>query len=267
MRAKLYIAIIFLLLFCNTLTSAFAVEEADLNKKLEELATQYGITDKEQLESLKIQVLSILKTRERFSFSTLNKPCRDDIERLCSDSGNISSTLMCIKDNREYVSESCENALGNEFGGNPLLHAEVYNGVEMPKGSYFFYNPNGKVLGVIASKNFEYKGINFKKGQIRFHDFGISVGQLVSDQYINGIKYSVDGIGPFFNKEGEIENATLAENSEIAGITYKADSQIQFYSIGKVKSGTVAKETTIQGQTFMPGELIWFKKNGEIRSF
>lgn len=264
MKAILYIAIISSLLFCNALSSAFAVEEANLIKKLEELAAEQGITDKEQLESLKIQVLSILKTREGFSFRGLSKPCKVDIKRFCSNSVKISNTLMCLKDNRESVSESCENALRNEFGGKPLLQDEVYNSVKVPKGSYFFYEPNGKILGVVASQNLQYKDIHFKKGRIRFHDNGISVGHLVSDQYIDGIKYLADGIGPFFNKRGEVENATLAENIEISGVPYKAGSQIQFYSIDKVKSGTVANQTTIQGKIYMPDEQIMFKKNGDI---
>jgi len=123
----------------------------------------------------------------------------------------------------------------------------------------------GNVLGIKASENFIYKNINFKKGQIRFHYTGISVGHLVSDQYIDGIKYKAGGIGPFFNKDCEVENATLAEDTEIDGILYKGSSQIQYYSHGKVEIGVVAKEVFIQGDFYEAGKHVWFNKDGTIR--
>lgn len=267
MRASLLTLFACIAFIYISINSAFADSEGELNEKIGEIAAQQGITDKEQLESLKSQVLSILKTKERFAYRAIKEPCKEDIENYCLDSSDISRSLKCIKDNRDFVSNLCENTLRNQFGSKPLKEAQLYNGVEVPKGSTFFYAPQGRVLGVIAAENFKYRNIHFKKGQIRFHDVGISVGHLVSNQYIDGIKYLADGIGPFFNKNGEVENATLAEDTEITGIVYKGDSQIQFYSKGKVQNGTVAKETTVQGETYMPGNPIWFQRNGEIRKF
>ena len=265
MRVSLLTLLTSILFIFGTINSAFAIDENELNEKLKEMAEQKGITDKEQLDSLKSLVISILKTKERFALRALKGPCKEDIEYLCSGSGDISNSLECLKVNRDDVSKLCEDGLRNQFGGKPLKEMELYNGVEIPKGSTFFFDPRGRVLGVIAADHFNYQNIHFRKGQIRFHDVGIAVGHLVTDQYIDGIKYKADGIGPFFNNNGEVENATLAENTEIEGVVYKGGTQIQFHAKGKVKRGTVANRATVQGETYMPDSGIWFQKNGNIR--
>lgn len=267
MKVALFTLLTSILFIFGSNNPAFAIDENELNEKLKIMAEQQGITDKKQLESLKSQVLSILKMQERFAYLALKDPCKEDIERFCSDRSDVSNSLECIKNNRGHVSNLCENALRNKFGSHPLKEVQLYNGVEIPKGSTFFYDPQGRVLGLRAAENFKYRNIHFKKGQIRFHDVGISVGHLVADQYIDGIKYKAGGIGPFFNKNGEVENATLSEDTEIEGITFKGGTQIQFYTKGKIHSGTVAKKVTIQGNTYMPNSGIWFNKNGEIRKY
>jgi len=267
MKAALFTLFIGMFFILGIYNSALAIDENELNVKLENMAIQRGITDKAEIEKLKLQVLSILKTRERFTYLDLKEPCKKDIKSYCPDKTDISNTLECIKENRDDVSNLCENALRNAYGSRPIKEAQLYNGVKIPAGSTFFYDPQGNVLGVIASENFKYKNIYFKKGQIRFHPEGISVGHLVSDQYIDSIKYKAGGIGPFFNKKGYVTNATLAENTEIEGIVYKRDTQIEFHRKGKVKHGTVANNVTVQDEVYLSGSIIWFEKNGEIRKF
>lgn len=267
MRVVMLRQLLSILFVLGAFNSAFAVNEKELNEKINEVAARQGITDKRQIETLKLQVISIIKTKEHFTYIAIKEPCKEDILRYCPDISDTSHLLECIKDNRDQVSQICENTLRNQFGSKPLKEAQLYNGVNIPKGSIFFYDPQGNVLGVIASEDIEYRNIRFKKGQLRFHDVGISVGSLTSDQYIDGVKYSADGIGPFFNKNGEVVNATLAEDAEISGIVYKGGTQIQFYSKGKVKSGTVEKEVTVQGKTFSPNSRIRLKESGEIQTF
>jgi hypothetical protein len=262
-----YLMHVCIVLIFSASKAAFAISEKELNEKLNEMAAQEGITDKKQLESLKAQVISIIKTKEHFTYIAIKEPCKEDILRFCPDTNDTSVLLECMKDNRDHVSQNCENTLRNQLGGKPLKEAQLYQGVLVPKGSTFFYDTKGNVLGAIFSENFKYRNIHFKSGQVRFNDVGISYGRLASDQYIDGVKYSADGIGPFFNKNGDIVNATLAENTEISGVLYKAGAQIQFYSKGKVQSGTVAKEVTVQGKTYSPNSAIRFKKSGEIQTF
>ena len=267
MKAALFTLLIGVLFILGACNSALAIDENELNVKLENMAIQRGITDKAEIEKLKLQVLSILKTRERFTYLDLKEPCKEDIKLYCPDISNISNTLECIKENRDDVSNLCENALRNTYGSLPIKEAQLYNGVQIPKGSTFFFDPQGTVLGVITSENFKYKNIYFKKGQIQFHAVGISVGDLVSDQYIDSIKYKAGGIGPFFNKEGYVTNATLAEDTEIEGIVYKIDTQIEFHGKGKVKHGTIANNVTVQDEIYLSGSIIWFDKDGDIRKF
>ena len=146
----------------------------------------------------------------------------------------------------------------------PLEEAEVYNGVPIPKGSYYRYGRDGKISSVVTFEKIKYKDIDFEKGSIKFNDNGIDVARLASDQKIDGIEYSASGIGPFFNEDGDVVNAVLAKDTEIAGIVYKGGGQITFHSKGRVKSGTVANEITVQGQSFIPGDYIGFRKDGGV---
>lgn len=229
------------------------------------MAAERGITDQDQINQLKLKLRAMLATQERFTQMAIRAPCEGDIERFCESDASASQLLQCMKENREQVSSLCEDALRNQFGGKPINEAQLYHGVMIPKGSTFFYDPQGNILGVNASDEFEYKGIRFKNGQVRFHEEGVSFAQMVSDQFINGIKYKADGIGPFFDKDGNVENATLAEDAEFGGVLYKGGTQIQFYSFGKVKSGTVAQETILLGKTIGAGEVVWFDNDGSLR--
>jgi hypothetical protein len=265
MMNKLWLKSVGLVVIMILWHTCYAFDEAEFNNKIEEMATEQGITDENQINQLKLRLRAILETKQRFTHMAIQTPCEEDIKRFCKSGASVSETLQCMKENREQVTSLCEDALRNQFGGKPLSEAQLYRGVKIPKGSTFFYDPQGNILGVIASDEFEYNDIHFKNGQVRFHDEGISVAQMVSDQSINGIKYKAEGIGPFFDKDGNVENATLAEDTEIGGVLYKGGTQIQFYSPGKVKSGTVAKEITLFGGTLEAGESIWFNKDGSLR--
>ena len=132
---------------------------AEANSRIEELAAEKGI-EGEDLESLKAMVTSIARTQNHFSFEYLSEHCDEDFERLCSSSIGISRSLKCIKTKRELASESCQIALRNEFGGLPLEEAEVYNGVPIPKGSYYRYGRDGKISSVVTFEKIKYKDID-----------------------------------------------------------------------------------------------------------
>jgi hypothetical protein len=255
-------------LFVATLfpQAGYAVDEVEFNAKFREMAAQQGITDEAQLNELKRTVRAILETRERFIVMAVQEPCENDIKRFCSSGEPASKILSCIKANREQVTSVCEEALQNELGGKPLAEKQLYHGVWIPKGSTFFYDSSGKILGAITSEDIEYNGIRFRKGQVRFHEVGLSVGSLVADQIINGIKYKADGIGPFFSKDGNVENATLAEDTEIVGILYKGGTQIMFHpATGHVYMGHLAKDATVHGRNYKAGNVVWFNVDGSLQ--
>jgi len=249
---------------CQTKNKSSSAEEiAEFSKKVDEIAAQRGITDKETL-ALKIQVLSIQKTADQFDFHAIAHPCRLEIEDLCASKNDVSDSIKCIKEARKLVSEQCEMALKQRFGGTPLREAQVHRGVLVPKGSTLRYGLFGEVNGAIAAENFIYNGIHFKKGQISFHDTGLSAGSLVSDQYIDGIEYLASGLGPFFNEEGDVVNASLSKDTEIEGVVYMANTQITFHSKGRVESGRVAQAVTVQEESYIVGDRISFKDDGSI---
>ena len=237
---------------------------AELDSKLNEIAAERAISKKE-LTELKIAVMSIAATRDRLALATIRKSCGEEIQLHCSSDRTTSATLNCIKAKRDQTSERCESELNKQFGGKPIPTDQFHLGIPIPKGSIFRYNHHGRIAGVIAADNIRHNGIHFKKGSISFHETGISVGRLVADQYIDGIEYLASGLGPFFNEEGNVVNATLASDTEIAGIVYMADQQITFHSKGRVESGRVAQETTAQGEVYLPGDMIRFNKDNTIR--
>jgi hypothetical protein len=245
--------------------ASYALDDAEFNKKFEEMAAEQGITDEDQINQLKLKLKAILDTKERFTYMALQTPCEEDIKRFCKLGASISEILQCMKDNRDQVTSMCGEALRNQFGSKPLNEAQIYHGVKIPKGSTFFYDPQGNILGAIASDEFVHNSIRFKKGQVRFHEEGISVAHLASDQFIDGIKYSADGIGPFFDKDGNVENATLAEDTQINGVLYKGGAGIMFYSPGEVRTGTVAQEIILSGETLEAGMPVWFNNDGSLR--
>lgn len=109
------------------------------------------------------------------------------------------------------------------------------------------------------------RGYSLKKGVIGFHKSGISVARLTSNQTIGGIEYLASGLGPFFNENGEVVNATLARDTEIDGILYMAGQQITFHSKGRVNSGRVARAVQVQAASYSPGDMIYFDSKGAVR--
>lgn len=243
---------------------ALAVSDKEIDARISEMAAKQGITDKNQLEALRNEVKSISRTIETFAMMHVKEPCAGDFERFCSARTATSDSLDCIKEHRDNVTQMCEEALRNEFGGKPMKEAQLYHGVLLPKGSTFFYDPSGNVLGAQASQEFDYKGIKYKAGQIRFHEEGLSFATLVEDQSIHGAKYKAEGIGPFFGKDGNIENATLAENAEFGSILYKSGTQVTFYPGRKVQTGVLARDAAIEGENHKAGTGVRFNEDGTL---
>jgi len=264
--ALIMIWVIGIILGLFSINTVYAFNENELDEKLNEIAEQHGITDKEKLEQLKEQIKkqveSILATKKKLSYSLIQIPCKADIERLCLDANSVSEIIQCLKDNRNSVTPECEKVLRNEFGSKPLKEAQLYNGVIIPAGSTFFYDRSGNILGIDASEDVKYKDILFQKGPIWLHEGGIGVGRLVKDQYIGGIKYASDGIGPFFYENGTVKNATLAEDTVINGVIYQKDGQIVFHPDGKVSMGTIGAETKISGILLKTGTRLSINREG-----
>ena len=261
--------ILLFFIFCSS--SAISITQAsdrgELVKKLQEMLSEQKDINDEQKNQLIPQVLSIMATKNKFDYQAIKEPCKGDLERYCSEAASVSESINCIKANRESASRICEDSLKNRFGGKSFPEDKMYAGVLIPKGSHFFYDPSGNILGAIASQDFMYRGIKYKKGQIRLHETGLSFAHLTEDQLIDGTKYMADGIGPFFNKDGYVENATLAEDTQIGGVLYKGGTPIQFYTKGQVKSGTVAEKIEVLGKSYEAGKPIWFKKDGSLSNF
>lgn len=244
--------------------SVLALDDLELDELLSEQAKQSGITDKEQVEAFKKQVKSLLRTKEVLLFKSIDEPCKGDFEKFCASSISISNSIECIKDNRESVSQICEGALKKQFGNLPLKEEGLYKGVLLPRGSVLTFNNQGEVVRAIAAQNFQYKGNDYKKGQVMFHETGLHYAALLEDQFINGIKFSTK-MGPFFHKNGSVENAVLAEDTNIDGIVFKELSNIRFHSNGQVSLGTLVSDTNIGGLTFAAERPIFFQQNRTIR--
>ncbi len=254
---------IHIILFVFNTHPVLAFTDFELDEKITKLAAQSGITDKDRINALRVQVISIIKMKEGLIFEVIVEPCKGDFKRFCSNLLDISTSIECLKNNRNSVTQICEDALKIQFGNLPLKEAGLYKGVVLPKGSILRFNAHGEVIRAIASGNFNYKGLIFKKGQVMFHKTSLHFASLENDQIIDGIKYKAEGIGPFFNENGEVENATLAEDTEIGGIIYKA-TQITFHAKNKVKHGTLAQDITIDGYFFKAKRPVWLDSNGVI---
>jgi hypothetical protein len=254
---------ILVLIFVVIVQPVFAVTDSEIDEQITKLVEQNSITDENQINALRSQVRSIIKMKQKMIFDAIVEPCTDDFEKLCSNSNDTSTYIECLKENRKSVTQMCEEALKKQFGNLPLKEAGLYKGVVLPKGSILTFSIHGEVIRAIASENFNYKGLTFKKGQVMFHKTSLHFASLTNDQLIDGIKYKANGIGPFFNENGEVENATLAEDTEIGGIFYKA-SQITFHAKNKVKHGTLAQDITIDGYVFKAKRPVWLDSNGVI---
>jgi len=67
-RAALLISIPIILV--GSPNHVFAIDDEELNERLDEMAAEQGFTDKKQLEALKMHVSSILRTQEFFFTET-----------------------------------------------------------------------------------------------------------------------------------------------------------------------------------------------------
>jgi len=261
------ISLIYAIVSCLMVSVSIAADSSEIDKKIEEIFSGKENISEEQKNQMKLQVLSIMATKNKFDYRAIKKICKEDLDRFCSTKDNVTEILECIKANRNQVSQICEDSLKNTFGGKSFPEDRMHAGVMLPKGSYFFYNPRGDILGAVASENFTYNGIEFKKGQVRFHETGLSVAHLTKDQDINGVKYKADGLGPFFDKNGNVENATLAEDTNVSGVFYKQNTQIMFNSDRTVQLGRLAKDASIDGKTYKAGSQLSFQANGTIKVF
>lgn len=258
---------LFFVCFCLiffSIQQAIAFDDAELKERIQKMAESRGIKDKKQIEMLESYVRSIMETKEKLVYEQLKAPCRKDLKYFCPDSMTISDRLECLKKNREDVSKQCQIAVIKHFGSQPLKNDTLHCGVMIPKGSTFLYRGNGNITAANISKDFIYNGISFKKGMAWFHDQGIRNAKLKNDQVINGIRYKADGIGPFFYSSGKVENATLAENTKINGIIFRASTQIQYYAQRRVKIGVFAEDTVIKGEKYLAGTKAHLNQKGEI---
>jgi hypothetical protein len=205
--------------------------------------------------SLAKKVASISLLQESLHIKALQKACNEALKKHCAG----KNQPVCLKEKRDIVSATCKDAI-NEVFGRVISKAEMYHGVLIPKGSKYFYG-GGKIQGVILSEDIKYKGIKFKKGQMRFHDEGPSIGHLTHNQYIDGIKYKAGNLGPFFNKDGSVSNAVLAEDATINDIVYAGDSQIEFYGKNNIKRATLKSSGSIFGVNLSAGQSISFTKD------
>lgn len=233
-----YFMVVFLFLIVST---AFALDDAELDRAIREATTGRSDLTAEQLEEMRAQIRSILIAKESFAFRGLQAPCEKEIKAYCGEFQNPEEITACLRGARETVSAACEIALRNEYGSKPLKQKTEYLGVDVPAGSYFFYDPYGTVLGAILSAPIVHKGVLYKEGQIRFGRNGLTYAELASDQVINGIRYQAGILGVFFHDNGQVANAILAEDALVHGRVYKAGTQIQFHPSGKVFSGVEKK--------------------------
>lgn len=254
-------------IICILVGCVRAADDSDIDQKLDEIIKEQGITDQNQASALKAKLKGMAKLKEALMLIEIKTPCEDDLATYCSHVSSDSEILTCMKQRMDEVTSTCKKALANQFGSQPTTKLELYNGVEIPIGSTYFYDSRGQVLGARISEDLEYRGIHFKKGTIRFHKIGLSVATLTEDQFINDVKYRADGIGPFFHSDGSIANATLVDDTIFDGIKFMGGptTQIQFYIGGQVKSGTLASDTTIDGELFKAGTLLYFYEDGSVK--
>lgn len=238
--------------------TCFAFDDSELDK--------LGITDEEQIKELRSAVISILATQSAFAVMSIKRSCKKDISEFCQDEEETLEIVACIKRNQHRVSRTCKKTLLKEFGGEPLTEAQTYNGVLLPVGSRLGYNPDGKIISAIVPEEFEYRGIYFKAGNIRFHGKGkgLSSAALLEDQEIDGVMCKSGRMNVFFDEKGNVNNTILAEDATINGIKYKKNTQVMFYGYNRVKFGTIAEDIEINGEYFPAESVLWFNKNGSL---
>ena len=257
---EMVLIIIFFFCFLGT---SFALDEVDFDNKVNEMIAERDITDEKEIAKIKLQVRGILLMKERMIYSAIQTPCAKEISRFCNNNMSISETIECIKNNRNQVAESCEKELAKQLGSIPLRTSEVYKGVKLPQGTVFYYpDPFDKNTLAILSENIEHNGIHFKKGQMYFHEAGISSGTLAGEQIVNGIKLS-NRIS--FHKTGKLRSGLLVENTDFEGIQYKGGREIVFLENGEVESGVLAEDTAFKGIQFKGGKEIHFFSKNKVR--
>ena len=200
------------------------------------------------------EVRAITETLEALSYDNLKAPCATELAQLCRAASTPDQYGACLKKNRDSVSPTCEVAIRNQFGGKPFQEPALYRNVLLPVGSLFFYDDQGEIIGAITSGPTRSRGIEYKAGQIRFNETGISVGDLAHDQTFNGIKYAAGEIALFLYDNDQVETAILSADTSIQGRTYKGGTQIGFYESGKVQMGHLAPR----------GEFIALNEDGSI---
>lgn len=201
-------------------------------------------------------VAAMVSVKEKFIYNNLKHACPDDFEQFCPDAKSIHELLNCIREKRDSVSAVCEEQMAREYGSKPFARDTTYWGVTLPKGSYFFYSSNGAVLGAITSDVVTFKGMQFKPGQVRLCSTGVASAGLLEDTEIKGIRYKADALTVFFDGEGNVSTAVLAENVIINGINYKGGRQIWFCNGDEVRSGFLAEDALINGEQKKAGEYI-----------
>jgi hypothetical protein len=201
-----------------------------------------------------VPMRAIIGTLEALSYDNLKAPCATELAQLCRAARTPAQYGACLKKNRDSVSPACEVAIRNEFGGKPLKEPTLYRDVLLPVGSWFFYDDHGEVIGAITSGSTQSRGIEYKAGQIRFNQTGISVGDLARDQTFNGIRYAAGEIALFLYDNDQVETAILSADTSIQGRTYKGGTQIHFYESGNVQMGHLAPG----------GELIVLGEDGSV---
>ena len=208
------------------------------------------------LSSALPEVGAMIEMREALSYDNLKAPCAAELAQLCGAARTPAEHSACLKKNRDSVSPACEVAIRNQFGGKPLQEPMLYRNVLLPVGTWFFYDDRGEILGAITSGPTRSRGIEYKAGQIRFNQTGISVGDLAHDQTYKGIKYAAKDIGLFLYDDDQVETAILAEDTSIQGRTYKGGTQIHFHPSGTVSMGELANT----------GELVTYNADGSVDS-
>jgi hypothetical protein len=108
-------------------------------------------------------------------------------------------------------------------------------------------------------------GMPFPGTEVSFYENGkIGRGTLADDTVIGGIKYKA-GTKVLFYKNGKVETGTLAADTTIQGIKYKAGTFVRFnYRNGKVSQGTLAADTTIYGLKYKAGGDVMFHLDGKV---
>jgi len=89
--------------------------EAELRKlRLTTLLDVRGLLTEEQ----RAEMVSIHEERMRAHLEPLLEACADDVDALCPDVEDPRSLMLCIRERREELSESCRDAIGKRRRGH-----------------------------------------------------------------------------------------------------------------------------------------------------